>query len=100
MYSLFFMLESSRARIVRDDESGQGLAEYGLILALVAVVAITHFPALEPRSSRSWARSRTRSKWSSVAERTSPWRISQWQSGGGRTESGDPRMHRGWWNTP
>ena len=27
-------------RIIRDDESGQGLAEYALILALIAIVAI------------------------------------------------------------
>jgi pilus assembly protein Flp/PilA len=46
MYSLYFLMESLRARLVRDDESGQGLAEYGLILALVAVVAITALSGL------------------------------------------------------
>lgn len=40
MYSLYFFLESLRARLFDQDEEGQGLAEYGLILALVAVVAI------------------------------------------------------------
>ena len=34
MYSLYFLRESLRSRFIRDDESGQGLAEYGLILAL------------------------------------------------------------------
>jgi pilus assembly protein Flp/PilA len=46
MYSLYFFVESLRARLFDRDEDGQGLAEYGLILALVAVVAITALTGL------------------------------------------------------
>jgi pilus assembly protein Flp/PilA len=46
MYSLYFFAESLRSRILDRDEEGQGLAEYGLILALVAVVAITALTGL------------------------------------------------------
>jgi pilus assembly protein Flp/PilA len=46
MLSLYVYLESLRARFARDEESGQGLAEYGLILALVAVVAIAALTGL------------------------------------------------------
>ena len=33
-------------QLIIDEESGQGMVEYGLILALVAVVAIVAFQAL------------------------------------------------------
>ena len=46
MLRLFVYLETLRARIAEETESGQGLAEYGLILALVAVVAITALTGL------------------------------------------------------
>jgi pilus assembly protein Flp/PilA len=46
MYSIYFFVESLRARLFDHDEEGQGLAEYGLILALVAVVAITALTGL------------------------------------------------------
>jgi pilus assembly protein Flp/PilA len=39
-------LETMNARRNPEDESGQGLAEYGLILALVAVVAIVALTGL------------------------------------------------------
>jgi pilus assembly protein Flp/PilA len=39
--AVFMLLQAILARIVpRSDEDGQGLAEYALILALIAVVAI------------------------------------------------------------
>jgi pilus assembly protein Flp/PilA len=41
-----FSALQSLLRWVHDDEEGQGLAEYGLILALVAVVAITALSGL------------------------------------------------------
>ncbi len=42
LYQIYPLLASLSSRIRREgeDESGQGLAEYGLILALIAVVAI------------------------------------------------------------
>jgi pilus assembly protein Flp/PilA len=46
MLSIYVYLETLRARIVEETEVGQGLAEYGLILALVAVVAITALSGL------------------------------------------------------
>jgi pilus assembly protein Flp/PilA len=46
MTSIFELLDAVRSRIDTDDESGQGLAEYGLILALVAVVAIVALTGL------------------------------------------------------
>ena len=35
-----FLIQSFLASIRRDDEEGQGLAEYAQILALIAIVAI------------------------------------------------------------
>ncbi len=46
MLSIYVYLESIKSRIAEHMESGQGLAEYGLILALVAVVAITALTGL------------------------------------------------------
>ena len=48
LYQIYPLLASlsSRIRREREDESGQGLAEYGLILALIAVVAITALTGL------------------------------------------------------
>jgi pilus assembly protein Flp/PilA len=46
MYQIFAILETIRSRFVSDEESGQGLAEYALILALVAVVAIAALTGL------------------------------------------------------
>jgi pilus assembly protein Flp/PilA len=46
MLSIYVYVESLRARLAEQMESGQGLAEYGLILALVAVVAITALTGL------------------------------------------------------
>lgn len=40
MLSVVVFLQDLRARLAEKAESGQGLAEYGLILALVAVLAI------------------------------------------------------------
>ena len=34
------LVDLARALVSRDDEDGQGLAEYALILALIAIVAI------------------------------------------------------------
>lgn len=34
------LMDLVRSLVGRDDESGQGLAEYALILALIAIVAI------------------------------------------------------------
>jgi pilus assembly protein Flp/PilA len=39
-------LESLRIRLTEECEAGQGLVEYGLILALVAVVAIVALTGL------------------------------------------------------
>ena len=46
MFQLHALLEAIRIRYASDTESGQGLAEYGLILALVAVVAIVALTGL------------------------------------------------------
>lgn len=46
MLSLYVYLETLRSRIAEKSEEGQGLAEYGLILALVAVVAIAALTSL------------------------------------------------------
>jgi pilus assembly protein Flp/PilA len=46
MYQVYFWMEALRSRLFNSDEEGQGLAEYGLILALVAVVAITALTGL------------------------------------------------------
>ena len=40
MLSIFTNLQVQLARVFKDDEEGQGLTEYALILALIAVVAI------------------------------------------------------------
>ena len=46
MLNLYVYIETLRSRIAEKLEEGQGLAEYGLILALVAVVAITALSGL------------------------------------------------------
>jgi len=46
MLSMYVLLETLRARVSERAEEGQGLAEYGLILALVAVVAIVALTGL------------------------------------------------------
>jgi len=46
MQLLYFSVGSLRARLADKRERGQGLAEYGLILALVAVVAIAALTGL------------------------------------------------------
>jgi pilus assembly protein Flp/PilA len=46
MLSMYVFLESLRARLTERSEEGQGLAEYGLILALIAVVAIAALTGL------------------------------------------------------
>lgn len=51
MYSLYLLIDALRSRLARDDEAGQGLAEYGLILALIAVVAIAALTGLGTKIS-------------------------------------------------
>ena len=46
MLSLSIILETIRMRFAALDERGQGLAEYGLILALIAVVAVAALTGL------------------------------------------------------
>lgn len=46
MLSLYAALEVIRMRFAMLDERGQGLAEYGLILALIAVVAVAALTGL------------------------------------------------------
>ncbi|MGI8553971.1 MAG: Flp family type IVb pilin [Dehalococcoidia bacterium] len=47
MLNLYVYLQTLGARLLQaDDDSGQGLAEYGLILALIAVVAIAALTGL------------------------------------------------------
>ncbi|HTE84292.1 MAG TPA: Flp family type IVb pilin [Dehalococcoidia bacterium] len=46
MHQLYALVEAVRSRFLSEEESGQGLAEYGLILALVAVVAIVALTGL------------------------------------------------------
>jgi pilus assembly protein Flp/PilA len=46
MYQLSMILAYVRNRFLSEEEAGQGLAEYGLILALIAVVAIAALTGL------------------------------------------------------
>ncbi|MGI8551135.1 MAG: Flp family type IVb pilin [Dehalococcoidia bacterium] len=46
MLSIYTFIETLRSRFTNDSEEGQGLAEYGLILALIAVVAIAALTGL------------------------------------------------------
>ena len=46
LQQIVFNLAALRAQLADNEEAGQGLAEYGLILALVAVVAITALTGL------------------------------------------------------
>jgi pilus assembly protein Flp/PilA len=46
MSQITMLVNLIRARFATEDESGQGLAEYGLILALVAVVAVAALTGL------------------------------------------------------
>ena len=46
MLSLYIVVQSVRAWLATLDEEGQGLAEYGLILALIAVVAVAALTGL------------------------------------------------------
>jgi pilus assembly protein Flp/PilA len=46
MYRFYALLASLYGHIHSEDESGQGLAEYGLILALIAVVAVAALTGL------------------------------------------------------
>jgi pilus assembly protein Flp/PilA len=46
MVSVLLVRREIQRRLALDDEAGQGLAEYGLILALVAVVAIAALTGL------------------------------------------------------
>ena len=46
MQSIAVIVETIRMRFAALDERGQGLAEYGLILALIAVVAVAALTGL------------------------------------------------------
>lgn len=46
MVSVSVLLQTIRIRLAAMDETGQGLAEYGLILALIAVVAVAALTGL------------------------------------------------------
>jgi pilus assembly protein Flp/PilA len=46
MVSISVLLQTLRIRLAAMDETGQGLAEYGLILALIAVVAVAALTGL------------------------------------------------------
>jgi pilus assembly protein Flp/PilA len=46
MVAISVLLQTLRIRLAAMDERGQGLAEYGLILALIAVVAVAALTGL------------------------------------------------------